>query len=114
MQNSSDFVLAETINRLSATAERQHALNKAFFMVITEILKNTAVTESAVKALLKTFQADEDLSAELRGHFGSLNEMISADYKRYQQMTVLMLDAMRGDTQDMENKLNELFRKQDS
>ena len=77
MENSIDYVIAETINRLSDNAERQNALNKAFFMVITELLKTTAVSENAVNALLKRSEADESLSPETRQHFGELSQFMT-------------------------------------
>ncbi|MDD2136971.1 hypothetical protein [Pseudomonas kurunegalensis] len=114
MENSIDYVIAETINRLSAGAERQNALNKAFFMVITELLKSAALSENAVKALLKRCEADEGLPPETRQNFRELSDHVKADYNRYQLLTELMLDAMQGNRDDMETKLNELFRKQES
>lgn len=113
MSGNLDSFLAEAMTSIGDQLERQHGINKAFFMVINELLKNNATSNMIVRSLLT--EAEGRIQSEKLDELKRISEKyLTRDVARHQAMTTVMLDAMQGNKDDLEKKLNELFRKTES
>ncbi|MNF84904.1 hypothetical protein D3C84_672840 [compost metagenome] len=109
MSNSLESVLAYKIERIADQLSRQFEVNKAFFMIINELLKNNAASNSIINSLIDV--ADGKTDPQKLEEMKQISErFLTNEISRHRQMTEVMLDAMQGNTDEVEKKLNELFR----
>ena len=109
MSNSFESAVANKVERIAEQLTRQFELNKAFFMIINELLKNNAASNLIINSLIDI--ADGKTDPQKLAEMKEISErFLTHEISRHQQMTEVMLDAMQGNTKEVEKKLNELFR----
>lgn len=113
MTSTTDRMLADALDRIDNQLSKQHGINKTFFMVINELLKNNVCSNLILKKIIEESEGKVDPS-KLQEMKEISENYLSHDMPRHLKMSEAMLDAMQGSTEELEKKLNELFRQKDS
>lgn len=111
MSNTTDSILASTIDKIAEQLLKQHGINKAFFLIINELLKDNAASTVLINELIAATEGGVD-SEKIESMKDLAANYLIGNVERHQQMSEAMLDAMRGDLEQLERKLNEIFRDQ--
>lgn len=112
MSDTLDKTLAHLIDQIGGQFHKQNGINKAFFMVINELLQNNISSNMILGHLIS--QSEGKIPADAMKEIKDISKHLTSDVARHQRMTEAMLDAMQGNSEELEKKLNELFRRKDS
>ncbi|MGP5476881.1 hypothetical protein [Pseudomonas helleri] len=101
--------LQAVIDDLNDRLRKQHVINKTVAMIVNELLVTSAASSMVIKTIAPMVSAPEGMESELEDRVNVAKTFLSSGTKRQEELCLILLQAVSGDQQGIEEKLREAF-----
>lgn len=103
--------LQTVIDDLNDRLRKQHVINKTVAMIVNELLVVTAASSMVVRTIAPMVKPPDGMEGELKDRQNVAATFLTDGTKRQEELCLLLLQAVSGDQQGIEEKLREAFNR---
>ncbi|AGN82858.1 MULTISPECIES: hypothetical protein [Pseudomonas] len=104
--------LQAVIDDLNDRLRKQHAINRTIAMTLNEMLMNSAATNLILKKIVPLAAFPEDQKADHEDVSRIARDFLKDAPKRQEQLCLLLIEAITGSQDGIEEKLRDAFRRE--